>query len=72
MPNGASSQNKLFSYSQSGETLSQSKSHHPIPPPYMLAWLSNKGDWYGLPFSSIYLPAPCPGSEHQARDSGPH
>lgn len=31
MPDGASSQDKLFSHSQSGETLGQSKSHHHIP-----------------------------------------
>lgn len=50
MPDGASSQDKLFSHSQSGETLGLSKSHHcpipPLPPPTLciLVSLGNKED----------------------------
>lgn len=75
MPDGASSQDKLFSHSQPGETLSQSKNHHLPLPHSSLSGLATRETCVvkeasdSLPSSSIHLPAPCSGSEQQARET---
>ena len=75
MPDGASSQGKLFSHSQSGETLGQSKSHHSLPLYPCLSPLATretgvvKDPSGNLPSPSTHLPAPCPVSELQAHET---
>lgn len=70
MPDGTSSQDKLFSHSQSGETLNQTKYHHLLLSslpfcPCILFWLGDKN-------SALLIhprPAPCSVSEHHAHET---